>query len=403
MQSYGQQPGFSREQANPFYQRYRLLATADAARLKPDTPFTSLALSLPATELYGRVFAIVGSDTLPLRPAAHQPENAAGVVSELLVFDQAHQDVALYGLAEKTEITLHFMLAPPLSRETAGKFRKQDEKSCEEPVAVQQAVWRAGLPEPDYTRSFNEVEHLIVHHSATSNSASNYTQVVRNIYLYHTQTNGWSDIGYNYLIAPDGTLYAGRDPGPAGAQDKVRGAHFCGNNSETMGVCLLGNFMETAPTPAALKKLESLLSWEAYKEKLNPLAIGSHPANPSLPVIAGHRNGCATACPGDYLYALLPEVRTEVQARLQACAESENELPFVYTDPRAREICIGNVSEKEVESIQLFTLQGKELLPKAVRLQGTGLCWKVEGLAPGIYIVLLEGREQQIRRRILLL
>lgn len=198
-------------------------------------------------------------------------------------------------------------------------------------------------------------------------------------------------------------LYAGRDPGPAGAQDKVRGAHFCGKNSQTMGVCLLGNFMETAPAPAALKKLAELLSWETYKEKLDPLGVGMHPANPSLPVIAGHRNGCATACPGDYLYALLPGVRNEVLTEVQACAEPGDALVYVYTDSHANEICAENITEKEVERMQLFSLRGKQLAPQAYRQQGTGLCWQTAGLAPGIYIMLLEGKDQQIRRKVLLL
>ena len=66
----------------------------------------------------------------------------------------------------------------------------------------------------------------MVHHSAGSNTNSNYTQVVRDIYLYHTQVNGcWSDIGYNYLVAQDGSIYNGRDPG-ALEQDDVLGRSF---------------------------------------------------------------------------------------------------------------------------------------------------------------------------------
>jgi hypothetical protein len=399
---YGQQQKSKQVQEMPFYQRYRLDAANDFGRIEPAAPFTSLAVSLPALLFYEGAYAIVGGDTLSLKPAAHQPDSAAGVVSELLIFDEPREQVQLVGLLEKAEVWVHFMYAPPLKKNPASGLREEWQEVCEQPVAIQQAEWREGLPEPDYTRSFNEVEHLIVHHSATSNSAANYTQVVRNIYLYHTQTNGWSDIGYNYLIAPDGTLYAGRDPGAAGAQDKVRGAHFCGKNSETMGVCVLGNFMEVAPATAAINKLTDLLSWEVYKEALDPQAIGSHPADPSLPVIAGHRNGCATACPGDYLYALLPEVRQEVAAALQACTDPEDAAPFVSVNFETREICIRNMAKNEMENLQLFTMQGRELGTDAYRLQGASLCWKFEGLSPGAYILMAEGKDQQIRQKILL-
>ncbi len=402
LQAFGQQLNVQRVEATPFYQLYKVNGMNGAKRLVPGTPFTSLAIRLQSLQHFEGAYVIVGNDSLGLTPAAHQPDSAVGIVSELLVFDVAQEQIQLAGLLAREEVWVHFMYAPPLKENSASGSRVEEQEACEKPVAVQQSEWRAGLPEPNYNRSFNEVEHLIVHHSATSNSAVNYTQVVRNIYLYHTQTNGWSDIGYNYLIAPDGTLYAGRDPGVAGVQDRVRGAHFCGKNSETMGVCLLGNFMEMVPAPPALNKLEQLLGWKAYQEELDPQAINSHPANPLLPVIAGHRDGCATACPGDYLYALLPEVRQEVAAALQACAAPEEAVPFVSVNFPTREVCIRNMDEKELESIQLYTLQGQELAPHAYRLQGSGLCWKLEGLSPGAYIILAAGKEQHIRQKILL-
>jgi N-acetyl-anhydromuramyl-L-alanine amidase AmpD len=45
--------------------------------------------------------------------------------------------------------------------------------------------------------------------------------------------NGWSDIGYHYVIRRDGTLEVGR------LEDEV-GAHVAGVNWESVGVCLVG-------------------------------------------------------------------------------------------------------------------------------------------------------------------
>ncbi|REE00420.1 N-acetylmuramoyl-L-alanine amidase [Marinoscillum furvescens] len=185
------------------------------------------------------------------------------------------------------------------------------------PPTIPQSEWREGLPEPDYNRAFTNVQHVIVHHAAGSNTNTNYTQVVRDIYLYHTQSNGWSDVGYNYLIAQNGDIYNGRDPG-AGEQDNVRGAHFCGKNSYTMGICLLGNYETAQPTSSTLESLEQLIAFKLEKEGLDPLGSSSHPAG-QVGHIAGHRDGCATACPGTNVYNKLDDVRVGVQEKMTQC------------------------------------------------------------------------------------
>ncbi|MFN7929681.1 MAG: hypothetical protein U0Y68_17395 [Blastocatellia bacterium] len=50
--------------------------------------------------------------------------------------------------------------------------------------------------------------HLLVHHTANANTATDWAAVVRAIWSFHIFTNGWSDIGYNYLIDPN-VIYEG--------------------------------------------------------------------------------------------------------------------------------------------------------------------------------------------------
>ncbi len=153
------------------------------------------------------------------------------------------------------------------------------------------------------------VTHMIVHHSDGANTSSNWPATVLGIWNYHTGTNGWSDIGYNWLIAPDGTLFEGRQ---ANNLDIV-GAHFCGFNNNTMGVCMLGNYMTTDLTPAARLTLVKTLGWKDCAANLNSLGTAFHPtANKTLNIVSGHRDGCATSCPGDKVYTALPSIRTEV-------------------------------------------------------------------------------------------
>jgi hypothetical protein len=69
-----------------------------------------------------------------------------------------------------------------------------------------------------------------------------------------------------------------------------------------------------------LSSLEHLLGWKLSKEKLNPFDFTPHPAGSSslLGVIAGHRDGCETECPGKYVYdalSLIKQKSNEIKAQ----------------------------------------------------------------------------------------
>ncbi|MFY7849834.1 MAG: N-acetylmuramoyl-L-alanine amidase [Bacteroidia bacterium] len=195
---------------------------------------------------------------------------------------------------------------------------------------IPQSVWRAGLAAPKPNPVSTPTRHAIVHHSAGSTFDTNYTAVVRSYYLLHTEVNGWDDIGYNYLIARDGSIFAGRDPQnrTGVVQDNVRGAHFCGKNEYTMGICVIGDFTSQAPATAALYSLCDLLAWKFEKDGLDPLGSQSHPTptDAALSRLAGHRDGCNTACPGNLLYSELFNLRQCVSRR-QPLSATETALP----------------------------------------------------------------------------
>ncbi|RMG87502.1 MAG: T9SS C-terminal target domain-containing protein [Bacteroidetes bacterium] len=179
---------------------------------------------------------------------------------------------------------------------------------CEQPPALGRLDWCPdGTCFPHPNPSFTEVTHLIVHHTATSNTASDWAAVVRSIWDFHVNVNGWSDIGYNYLIDPEGVLYEGRG-------NDILGAHFCGKNTGTMGTAMIGNFSDVAPTEAALNTLQKLLAWKICDKDLDPLGSAFHPASgKTLHRISGHREGCSTECPGDTFFPLFPDIRQGVK------------------------------------------------------------------------------------------
>ncbi len=292
-----------------------------------DFPFTSIALKSKTITDF-RDFAIINNeDTIYFTNDAHDSEESDFNYSSLVHFDNEISNLNL--LYPEGVEGVHVVLMNGRDESASGGLndrRMQDNiNNCELPNMIPQSEWRSGLNPPNYSRTFTTTQNMIVHHSAGSNTATNYTQVVRDIYIFHTQERNWSDIGYNYLVAPDGRLYAGRDPGD-GEQDKVMGAHFCGGNGGTMGVCLLGNYDLQDASEATYETLEQLLTWKGFTDELNVQSQNPHPLNENLGVIAGHRNGCSTQCPGNFVYARLPEIRSDVAAAISVCAgEDEDE------------------------------------------------------------------------------
>jgi len=303
-----------------------------------------------------------------------------------------------------------------ISGEFAGKFRlyligcpllklsEHDHLSkghidCQKPSYIPSYEWREGLADPISGRTKHEVNHIVIHHSATSNTAKNYTNVVRNIYLYHTEVNGWDDVGYNYLVAPDGTIFQGRDDEGLGEEDNIKGAHFCGKNSGTMGICMLGNFMNDFPSDSCLNSLESLLSWKAFKEQMDVMGKSRHPdqSSPFLEHICGHRDGCATACPGDSAFTVLNKLRSNVQLKLDSCnqhvglqemALSEFKL---YPNPNRGNIYIKSDYDLNDWKVELFSVTGRVLLNEKISDSKVSFDDSIEN---GVYYLKLSSEEQ---------
>jgi uncharacterized protein (TIGR03437 family) len=188
---------------------------------------------------------------------------------------------------------------------------------------VRRADWGCGADcTPREAPVFADVTHLVVHHSAGTNTATDWAAVVRSIWVLHVRGNGWNDIGYNYLIDPNGVIYEGRAGG-----DGVIGAHFSGVNTGTMGVCMIGTFSTQEPRPGAVASLRRLLSSQSRRWNLDPTGQTLHAASQLvLNVISGHRDAGLSArasgrteCPGNALYSYLPAVRRSVSEDGAAC------------------------------------------------------------------------------------
>jgi len=111
-------------------------------------------------------------------------------------------------------------------------------------------------------------------------------KAIRKSHLANT-AEGYSDIAYNLLVCKHGYVFEGRGKrkrtGANGNQDLNR-AHYA--------VCaLLGSSGDVTPTPEMIEGLKDAIAY------MRTYGAGKE--------IKGHRDGYATACPGEPLYALV--------------------------------------------------------------------------------------------------
>jgi hypothetical protein len=95
-----------------------------------------------------------------------------------------------------------------------------------------------------------------------------------------------------------------------------------------VGVAAIGSFGATTPSPDLVRSLVRLSAWklDAYdRDPAGRIRVRSEGSDlypegtwVRLPVIDGHRDTNQTECPGDALYAKLPEIRRRAQDRADA-------------------------------------------------------------------------------------
>lgn len=73
-------------------------------------------------------------------------------------------------------------------------------------------------------------KYITVHSSATQPLPHITVDTIRG---WHVNGNGWSDIGYHYIIESDGSVRTGRPLTQVGA-------HVKGHNKSNIGICLVG-------------------------------------------------------------------------------------------------------------------------------------------------------------------
>lgn len=180
------------------------------------------------------------------------------------------------------------------------------------PGIYSRAQWGADESMRDGFAGYGEIHAAFVHHTVNTNdySPADVPAILRGIYAYHTQSQGWSDVGYNFLVDRFGRIWEGRW---GGIRLPVIGAHTLGYNADSFAMSAIGNFEVAEPSREMLRAYKQLLGWKLSRYGVDGDAYTTI-NGVVLRTISGHRDVGSTACPGENLYAKLPAIRARVAA-----------------------------------------------------------------------------------------
>ena len=134
-------------------------------------------------------------------------------------------------------------------------------------------------------KSKRRINKIIVHCSATP-EGRDYT--VNQIKKDHKE-QGWSDIGYHYVIYRDGSIHEGRNV-------DIIGAHCEGYNSNSIGVCYIGG-LENKPNVEYKKLKAKDTRTEAQKKALIELLSKLKKYYPEAKIYGHHDFNKGKDCP----------------------------------------------------------------------------------------------------------
>jgi hypothetical protein len=127
--------------------------------------------------------------------------DARGALSVRVVTDRPISRVTMLRMADGAITT-----QPAVTAQAAQAATSQ-------PLVEPRAGWGADPLYLTWAPEFSPTKKLIVHHTDTINTYADKAGAeaqIRIIYYYHSVTEGWGDIGYNFIIDKFGNIYEGR-------------------------------------------------------------------------------------------------------------------------------------------------------------------------------------------------
>jgi len=161
---------------------------------------------------------------------------------------------------------------------------------------IPRSAWAKAGPKMSMSKPMNGIQRITIHHDATNSSGlrgqSAVARRLESIRQYHrSRGSTWVDIGYHYIVDPEGRVWEGRSL-------SIEGAHVKATNEHNLGVMLLGNFNIQRPTGAQISTLNGFVrnQMSRYRVATNRLYT--------------HRELNPSECPGTNLQAYMEKARS---------------------------------------------------------------------------------------------
>ena len=199
-----------------------------------------------------------------------------------------------------------------------------------QPAIIPRSQWGGDTEcTPRDAPTMGGVQMAFVHHTVSANEygPADSAGMVLGICRFHRNSNGWDDVGYNFLVDKYGQIFEGR---AGGVDQPVVGAQAQGWNSQSTGIANLGTYTDVPQTGEALNAMANLIAWKLplhgapVTGSVDLVSAGGssnrypNGSTHTFERISGHQDGNETECPGAQLYAQLPALRDMAAGRAPA-------------------------------------------------------------------------------------
>jgi hypothetical protein len=259
----------------------------------------------------------------------HRPDTGTGAHASDPVWAGGADELQLRAVRRpRGALQVHFVAVPPATKRRGARASAAVAHAAQagaQPAIITRSAWGGDAVKPRSAPSYGDVQVAFVHHTVSANDygPQDSAGIVLAMAKYHRDTNGWNDLGYNFVVDKHGQIFEGR---AGGIDQAVIGAQAQGYNSHSTGIANIGTFTDAGQSDVALDALARLIAWKlplhgAPVSGQIVLTSGGGELNRyksgtpvTLERISGHRDGDATECPGTALYAQLPALRTRAAA-----------------------------------------------------------------------------------------
>lgn len=163
-------------------------------------------------------------------------------------------------------------------------------------VTPRSAWTRAGVSRPSDIYAIGGVNRITVHHDgmppARLSSSGDVAARIEQIRNSHVHGRGWADIGYHYVVDPNGRVWEGRNI-------RYQGAHVKDQNENNLGILCLGNFEVQRPSAQQLAALDRFLATQMTRYRIPMWRVKTH------------REVAQTECPGRNLQGYMVQTRAQ--------------------------------------------------------------------------------------------